>query len=53
MACDIPQIVQAVMDSLSDSASSTSNGGDNGITGIDESPREPRTGGRTPTDGDG
>ena len=51
MAHDIPQIVQAVVDSLRD-PSHTSGGGDNGITGIDESPREPCTGGRTPTDGD-
>ena len=50
-AQDIPQIVQAVVDSLRDPSSHTSGGGNNGITGTDESPREPRTGGGTPTDG--
>ena len=50
-ARDIPQIVQAVVDSLRESSSCTSGGGDNGITGADESPREPHTGGGIPIDG--
>ena len=50
-ARDIPQIVQAFVDSLRGSSSRNSGGGDNGITGADESPREPRTSDGTPTDG--
>ena len=51
MAWDILQIVQAVLDSLRDSSSRNSSGGDNGITGADESPHKPCTSDGTPTDG--